>query len=87
MSYLQRQLKYTLMLCQVFGILPVSGVSYDDPLKLKFSWCSWRISYTISLIVVTFFTVFMAFYNLCTSDFNLSNLSKYFLPMLLYYNF
>lgn len=77
MGYLQRHLRYVLILAQIFGILPVYGISFDDPLKLKFSWQSWRVLYACWLILATFFVAFMAFFNLCSNDFELNNLSKY----------
>ncbi|KRT86163.1 hypothetical protein AMK59_2206, partial [Oryctes borbonicus] len=77
MGYLQRHLKYVLALSQLFGVLPVSGIFSDDPLRLKFSWLSWKVLYTCCLILLTFFLVLMAFYNLCTNDFELPNFTTF----------
>lgn len=77
MSFLQKNLKYILILAQCFGILPVYGIYSDNPKSLRFAWFSCKVSYTIFLTICTLFPLGMGCYNFLTNDFELSNLSKY----------
>lgn len=51
-------LKFMVVLGQIFGLTPVSGVSSNDPANLKFTWKSWiTLNAVISIICIIFFII------------------------------
>lgn len=63
-----QDLKYILLTAQIFGVLPVEGVTDNDVTKLKFRWCTFRVFYSIFLTIPTFVLTALAFYRVSQEE-------------------
>nr|APC94342.1 gustatory receptor 6 [Pyrrhalta aenescens] len=59
-------LKYILLTCQFIGLFPMHNICGKDPAKIKFSWLSWKIVYTIIISASSIFCSYSGYYRAFT---------------------
>lgn len=70
-------LKEVLVMSQLFGLLPVRGITQSDPKKLSFTWKAKRVCYTLVLGTLALFVALMAIVHLVFTGVHIRNCSKY----------
>ncbi|XP_059049456.1 gustatory receptor for sugar taste 64f-like [Achroia grisella] len=58
----QKSLKITLIMGQIFSLLPVMGICSNDPLKIRFVYTSWKCFYSFFSILGQLYMTFMCIY-------------------------
>nr|WKF45126.1 gustatory receptor 18 [Podabrus annulatus] len=61
---IHHSIKFTLILGQVFGLMPVNGITNSSEKAVKFQWKSWRVVYTAFIILSTLFPIYITFYRI-----------------------
>lgn len=70
-------MKPLLITAQSFGIIPVNGITGDDPkTEIHFSWCSYKVFYNVFCLVGCFSLGVLVVIRLSKQTFQFSTVSK-----------
>lgn len=76
-------MKPLLITAQSFGIIPVNGITGDDPkTEIHFSWCSYKVFYNVFCLIGCFSLGVLVIIRLSKQTFQFSTVSKYTPPNL-----
>ncbi|XP_047535888.1 gustatory receptor for sugar taste 64f-like isoform X2 [Vanessa atalanta] len=68
----QKSLRVTLIIGQMFSLLPVEGVCSTSPIDVRFVWWSFKFTYLILSLIGQFFITFMCLYKILHSTSSLN---------------
>lgn len=74
---LHTSLKVILTIGQCFGLMPVIGISDNHPIKLKFIWKSWRVMFSLVVVLAQGFFASMTVISFFSNGVDLRRSSKY----------
>ncbi|XP_026764715.2 gustatory receptor for sugar taste 64f-like [Galleria mellonella] len=76
----QKSLKVTLVMGQIFSLLPVVGICSDDPMNVRFVYTSWKCFYSTFSILGQIYMALMCVYNFSLFLTSLNNVA----PLIFY---
>lgn len=73
-----KSIAFVLILGQLFGMMPIQGVTGPSYRSLYFTWASFRVLYNILLIIGIIFALYASIYDVILSEANIDKISTNF---------
>ena len=77
MALFHVNIRWILVMAQIFGLLPVRGVTSHKLENLVFTWCSKRVALALVVIIGSTFTMVMSLYRIFLVGYTLHRMSEF----------
>ncbi|KAK5638896.1 hypothetical protein RI129_013191 [Pyrocoelia pectoralis] len=70
-----KSIAFVVILGQIFGIMPLNGVKGSNERCIHFKWRSWKVLYTLLIVIGSLFCTCMSIYQIVTKESNMGLVS------------